>query len=53
MDVNISELNSRIAEESARIAPVLEQVRRVVVGQGRLLDRLLAGLLEGSRSWCT
>ena len=45
MDVNITELNARIAAESARIAPVLEQVRRVVVGQGRLLDRLLAGVL--------
>ncbi|MFQ5669736.1 MAG: AAA family ATPase [Acidobacteriota bacterium] len=46
MDAKIADLNARIADESARILPVLEQVRRVVVGQKQLLDRLLAGVLS-------
>jgi len=43
---NIAELNARIAEESARITPILEQVSRVIVGQKQLLNRLLTGVLS-------
>ncbi len=46
LDPKIAHLNARISDESARIAPILEQVRRVVVGQKRLLDRLLTGVLS-------
>jgi MoxR-like ATPase len=43
---DIAELNARIAEESARITPILEQVSRVIVGQKQLLNRLLTGVLS-------
>ena len=46
MSQNIAELNARIAEESARITPILEQVSRVIVGQKQLLNRLLTGVLS-------
>jgi MoxR-like ATPase len=46
LNQNIAELNARIAEESARITPILEQVSRVIVGQKQLLDRLLTGVLS-------
>ena len=45
VDVDIREMNERIAGESARIMPVLDQIRKVVVGQKALLDRLLIGVL--------
>jgi MoxR-like ATPase len=47
MEPRMQELNARMVDESARLAPILEEVRTVIVGQGRLLDSLLIGALSG------
>jgi len=45
VDADIRELNARIVDARARVTPILEQVRRAVVGQDQLLERLLIGVL--------
>lgn len=45
MGEGISAINQKVAEESKFIEKVLFQVRRVIVGQEYLLERLLVGLL--------
>ena len=45
MDASIRELNERIEVECARISPILDEMRRVIVGQKVLLERLLLGVL--------
>jgi MoxR-like ATPase len=44
---DIRELSERIREESAFIAPLLEQVDKIIVGQQYMVERLLIGLLTG------
>ncbi len=44
-EVNISELNKRIAVESAFIEAIRQEVGKVIVGQQYMIDRLLIGLL--------
>ncbi len=43
MDIDI--LNSRVAESSAVLGALREQIGRVIVGQEAIIDRLLIGLL--------
>ncbi len=47
MDPRILELNHRIEAESQFTRDILEEIRRVVVGQDHMLERLLVGLLAG------
>jgi MoxR-like ATPase len=47
MDPRILELNHRIEAESQFTRDILQEIRRVVVGQDHMLDRLLVGLLAG------
>ena len=44
---DIRELSERIREESAFIAPLLEQIDKIIVGQQYMVERLLIGLLTG------
>lgn len=44
---DIAQVNERIAQESAFVEPLLEEIRRVVVGQAYMVERLLIGLLGG------
>lgn len=44
---DIRAIAERIREESAFIAPLLEQIERVIVGQQYMIERLLIGLLTG------
>ncbi|MGI6458185.1 MAG: AAA family ATPase [bacterium] len=44
---DIRALNERIKEESAFIAPLVEQIEKVIVGQRYMVERLLIGLLTG------
>ena len=46
-ETDIAELSERIERESAFIEPLLAEVRRVVVGQPEMVERLLIGLLSG------
>lgn len=46
-EAQITELAERIEHESAFVEPLLAEVRRVVVGQQRMVERLLIGLLSG------
>ncbi len=46
-ETDITELSERIERESAFIEPLLAEVRRVVVGQGEMVERLLIGLVSG------
>lgn len=41
----VTEIDRRACEAREQLAPFYEQVRRVIVGQDRLIDRLLIGLL--------
>jgi len=45
MDQDIKRINDLVAKESVFVEQVLGEVRRVIVGQKTLLDRLLIGLL--------
>lgn len=47
MDTNIKELMEKVREENVLINNLLTSVRRVIVGQDYLLERLLLGLLSG------
>ena len=46
-ETDITELAERIERESAFVEPLLAEVRRVVVGQPEMVERLLIGLLSG------
>jgi MoxR-like ATPase len=45
MSVDIAKLNERIREESSFITLLKTEVGKVIVGQSRMIDRLLIGLL--------
>ncbi len=45
MDAQLREIQKRVDSESALVARLLDEVRKVIVGQGALLDRLLIALL--------
>ena len=45
-DVNIKELNERIKQESEFVDLITLEIRKVIVGQKTLVDRLLIGLLS-------
>jgi len=45
MDPQLREIQKRVDSESALVARLLDEVRKVIVGQGALLDRLLIALL--------
>jgi MoxR-like ATPase len=45
MAVDIARLNERIAEESSFVTLLKTEIGKVIVGQGRMIDRLLIGLL--------
>ncbi|MGB3545105.1 AAA family ATPase [Rubrivirga sp.] len=44
---DLGALTEQVAEQSRFVAPLLETVGRVVVGQPRMVERLLIGLLTG------
>jgi MoxR-like ATPase len=45
MDATIQEINARVQEEAVFVQDLLAEIRKVVVGQQRLIQRLLVGLL--------
>jgi MoxR-like ATPase len=45
MEPTVQEINERIRQESAFVQDLLAEIRRVIVGQERLIERLLIGLL--------
>lgn len=45
MTVELNALKERVEENSRFVAPLLDEVRKVIVGQSRLLEQLLIGLL--------
>jgi MoxR-like ATPase len=47
MAVDIREITERIEKESAFVEAILLEVRKRIVGQGGMLDRLMIGLLAG------
>lgn len=47
MDASIKQLMEKVKEENAVVQDLMNEVRRVIVGQDYLLDRLLLGLLGG------
>src|SRR3989475_6718993 len=47
MEQDIKRINDLVARESIFVEQVLGEVRKVIVGQKTLLDRLLIGLLGG------
>ena len=45
-DVNIKELNERIKKESEFVDLITLEIRKVIIGQKGLVERLLIGLLS-------
>ena len=45
MSVDIAKLNDKISEESSFVTLLKNEVGKVIVGQSRMIDRLLVGLL--------
>ena len=45
MSVDISELNEKIAKDSAFITALRNEVSKAIVGQNHMVDSLLIGLL--------
>jgi len=45
MEQDVRQINERVARESVFVEQILGEVRKVIVGQKALLDRLLIGLL--------
>ena len=44
MDVDVKRITERVREEGAFVEALLSQVRRVIVGQAQMLEKLLVGL---------
>ena len=47
MTINIQELNRRVQDLRAGLAPLFSEIERVIVGQKTMIERLLVGLLSG------
>src|SRR5947207_638116 len=47
MTVKVDEINRRVVELKASLAPLYQQIEKVIVGQRTLMDRLLIGLMTG------
>jgi MoxR-like ATPase len=47
MDYEIREVQERIAEESQVLKPLKEEIRKVIIGQDDMIDKILIGLLSG------
>ena len=47
MESTLEERDALIKEQRARLQPLYDEIERVLVGQRRLIDRLLMGLLTG------
>ena len=45
MEMDLKEINASVEAESAFVEKLLDEMRRVIVGQSHLLERLLMGLL--------
>jgi len=45
MELSIQEINERVRQEAVFVQDLLAEVRKVIVGQDRLIQRLLIGLL--------
>jgi MoxR-like ATPase len=45
MSVDINQLNEKIKEESSFVAILRSEMSKVIIGQGKMIDRLLIGLL--------
>ena len=45
MDIQLRELQHRVEAEAAPVARLLDEVRKIIVGQALLLDRLVIGML--------
>jgi len=42
---SVQEINTRVQQESVFVQDLLNEVRKVIVGQDKLVERLLVGLL--------
>ena len=52
MNTGLTVINEKVARESAFIAVLIQEMRKVIVGQDYLLNRLLVGILaNGHVSW--
>jgi MoxR-like ATPase len=47
MSADVQEVNRRIQESRARLAPLYKEIEKVIVGQRLMIDRVLVGLLTG------
>jgi MoxR-like ATPase len=47
MESTLEERDALVREQRARLQPLYDEIERVLVGQRRLIDRLLMGLLTG------
>jgi MoxR-like ATPase len=47
MSVDVQAINQRAGELRARLAPLYQEIEKVIVGQRLLLDRLMIGLMTG------
>ena len=45
MELTIQEINERVRQEAVFVQDLLVEIRKVIVGQDRLIQRLLIGLL--------
>ena len=47
MSTDVRAINEMVQRESAFVDPLMHELRKVIVGQERMLERLLIGLLAG------
>lgn len=47
MDTGITAINEKVKKESVFVSDIVSQMRKVIVGQDYLIERLLVGLLAG------
>ncbi len=47
MSIDVRAINDLVQRESAFIDPILQEVRKVVIGQDHMVERILIGLLTG------
>ena len=46
-DIDVTKLNEAVREEALQVQAAVDEVRKVIVGQEALVERLLVGLLAG------
>ena len=50
-EIDVAKLNEEVREESLQLQAAMDEVRKVIVGQKGLIDRMMVALLWACPAW--